>query len=174
MENQERNHRRGDSGKLEQMPNHSTISMPIVPNSTAHAIPETPSTIEAQRLQTVIDMISFLAAEHDLDTMLSKCMSYLVEALDEVENCPLILYDQVDGLLKVSAAQGYDPNLLDGLRLRPGEGICSKVFSQASPDLINLKKLLLPPERTCHRRIARSWRGRPLAYHDPKALSAFP
>jgi len=77
---------------------------------------------EDQRLATLLRVAALLLAEHSLDTGLSKLLSLLVEK-EAADAGILLLYNPSDERLALGVAQGYDLNLLNQLRLIPGEGI---------------------------------------------------
>jgi len=81
---------------------------------------------EDQRLLIIFEVAKILATDQDLETMSTRFLSCLVEALAEAGM--LLLYDPSDERLKLGVAQGYDLNILRSLRLAPGEAMSGKIF----------------------------------------------
>jgi len=81
-----------------------------------------------QRLFTLFEIAKILATQDDLDAILSRCLSYLIEAWEIAETGMLFLYDPSVGQLTVRAAQGYNASPLSQIRVTPGEGMSGKAF----------------------------------------------
>jgi signal transduction histidine kinase len=90
---------------------------------------------EEQRLLTIFEIAKILATEHDLDTMLPKFLSCLIETLDAAQTGVLLLHDPSDGRLAVRAAQGYDFTALSQLRIAPGEAMSGWAFQSGQVEL---------------------------------------
>lgn len=88
-----------------------------------------------RKLSAAFEIAKILATEHDLETMLPKVLSCLIETLDAVEAGILLLYDPSDGQLTVRAAQGYELTALEQIRLAPAESPCGKVFQMGQAEL---------------------------------------
>ena len=96
---------------------------------------EAPMAEQDQRLSAIFEVAKTLATQQDLETMLSKFLSCLVETLETAEAGALLLYDPSDGQLTVRAAQGYDLASLRQIRLAPGEATCGKTFQTGQAEL---------------------------------------
>ncbi len=88
-----------------------------------------------QRLLTIFEIAKIPATERDLEAMLPKFLSCLIETLDAAEAGILLLHDPSDGRLTVRAAQGYDLTTLRQIRLAPGESMSGKVFQTGQAEL---------------------------------------
>lgn len=49
----------------------------------------------------------------------------------------LMMYDEQNGILKIVAARGFDSEIVEKTRLKPGERLAGKVFVEGSPLIIN-------------------------------------
>jgi len=104
------------------MSDQSAISKNLDRALAGHATPaETPTADKDQRLSTIFEMAKILATQQDLETMLSKLLSCLVET--------------VKAQLTVRAAQGYDLTSVRQIRLAPGEATCGKTFQTGQAEL---------------------------------------
>ena len=101
-----------------------------------HATPaETQTADKDQRLSTIFEIAKILATQQDLETMLSKLLSCLIETLEAAEAGALLLYDPSDRRLTVRTARGYDLTSLRQIRLAPGEATCGKTFQTGQAEL---------------------------------------
>lgn len=116
----------------------------------------TPAGVQDPRVLAAIEIATILAAEYDLDTMLSKFLSCLTETLEAAEYGILFLFNPDDGYLEVGAAQRYEPDHLRRIRLSPGEGTCGKAFLSGQAELFPTKESIaaarenLSPENRAH------------------------
>lgn len=97
--------------------------------------PHAPPVESDHRLDTMFEIARILAAEHDLDLMVERLLSCLIETLNAADAGMLMLYVPAEGVLTVKAAQGYDLETLRELRLAPSESITGKAFSTGQADL---------------------------------------
>ena len=104
-----------------------------------------------QRLSTIFEIAKSLATQQDLETMLSKLLSCLVETLEVVEAGVMMLYDPSDERLTMRAAHGYDLNILKQLRLSPGEATCGKTFLTGETQLYPTPKSVVAARRNLTR-----------------------
>ena len=88
---------------------------------------------EDPRLSVLFAIAGVFATQQDLDTMLQRSLSGLVETLAGVEAAVFLLYDPEDGRLAVRAAHGYDLSRLQEVRLAVGEATCGKTFETGKP-----------------------------------------
>jgi len=87
------------------------------------------------KLSTIIEIATVLATQQELEIMLSKLLSCLVDTLERADAGVLMLYDPSDDRLAVRAAQGYNLAHLRQIRLAPGEATCGKTFQTGEAQL---------------------------------------
>jgi signal transduction histidine kinase len=101
--------------------------VPSAPASRAsHAAARTG--IEDQRLLVIFEIAKILATQHDLEAMLSRFLSCLIESLEAAETGILLLLEPDSGQLVVRDAQGYRFDTLRLIRLGPGEGMSGRAL----------------------------------------------
>jgi signal transduction histidine kinase len=102
-----------------------------------NAVSDAPGSAGAQdpRLLAAIEIAAILAADYDLETMLSRFLSCLTETWEAAEYGILYLYNPENDTLEAGAAQRYHPSYLRQMRLAPGEGTCGKAFMFGEPEL---------------------------------------
>ena len=88
-----------------------------------------------QRLSPIFEIARILATEQDLEAMLPKFLSGLIETLGAVDTGILLLHDPSDGQLTVKGAQGYDFATLSQIRLAPGEAMSGRAFQTGQAGL---------------------------------------
>jgi len=81
-----------------------------------------------RRLQAALEIARAVATEQDLDGMLARFLSCLVDVWGQVERGIFLLYDPSDGRLVARAAQGYHLSPLSQIRVEPGEGMSGRAF----------------------------------------------
>jgi signal transduction histidine kinase len=108
-------------------------------------------TDQDQRLSTIFEIAKSLATQQDLETMLSKFLSCLVETLEVVEAGVMMLYDPSDERLTMRATHGYDLSILNRLRLTPGEATCGKTFQTGEAQLYPTPKSVVEARRNLTR-----------------------
>ncbi|TEU18490.1 MAG: GAF domain-containing sensor histidine kinase [Anaerolineales bacterium] len=96
---------------------------------------ETQAADKDQRLSTIFEMAKILATQQDLETMLSKLLSCLIDTLEAAEAGALLLHDPSDERLTVRAARGYDLTSVRQIHLAPGEATCGKTFQTGQAEL---------------------------------------
>ncbi len=82
----------------------------------------------AQRLRTLFQIASALARESTVEQMLPAFLSGLIETLPAADAGTILLYDPAEDLLLVKSAYGLDLEMMQRLRLSPGEGMSGEVF----------------------------------------------
>ncbi len=92
-------------------------------------LPGAPGGGSDQRLQTMFEIARILATEHDPEVTAPRLLAVLIDHLRAADAGMFVLYDAVEGTLLVKAAQGYDLDILQHLRLAPGESITGRAFS---------------------------------------------
>jgi len=88
---------------------------------------------EDPRLSVLFAIARVFATQQDLDAMLERSLSSLVETLEAVEAAVFLLYDPDDASLAVRAAHGYDLSRLKPVRLAVGEATCGETFETGRP-----------------------------------------
>lgn len=88
-----------------------------------------------QRLSAVFEIAKILATEQDLETMLQKFLSHLIDTLEAAETGILQICDPADGQPSVKSAQGYDLDALREIRLDPGEAMVGAVIQTGQTEL---------------------------------------
>ena len=104
---------------------------------------EAPMADKDQKLLAIFEVAKILATEQDLDIMLQKFLSRLVETLEAVEAGVLLLYDPSDERLAVRSAQGYDLTCIKQARLAAGEATCGKAFETGQTQLYPNPKVIV-------------------------------
>jgi signal transduction histidine kinase len=89
---------------------------------TSHR-PTVYSAIREQRLSAMFEIATILAMQHDLEAMLSRFLSCLIDTLEAAETGILLLYDAAGDRLTVRDAQGYDLSILSQIQVSPGEAM---------------------------------------------------
>jgi len=110
------------------------------------------------RLSVLFAIAGVFATEQNLDAMLQRCLTSLVETLEAVEASILLLYDPEDGRLTIRAAHGYDFERLKGVRLAVGEATCGKTFETGKPQFYPTPKALAESRRSLTREHAAAFR----------------
>ena len=107
------------------------------PKHDLTTVPDLPARagIQDPRLLAAIEIATILAAEYDLDTMLSRFLSCLTDTWEAAEYGVLFLYNPDNDCLEAGAAQRYISDYLRRIHLAPGEGTCGKVFLSGKPEL---------------------------------------
>ncbi len=117
-------------------------------NRTTHTTwAEAPMADKDQKLSAIFEVAKILATEQDLDTMLQKFLSCLIETLEAAEAGILLLYGPSDERLAVRAAQGYDLTRIRQARLAPGEATCGKAFETGQAQLYSNPKVIVAAQR---------------------------
>ena len=98
-----------------------------------------------QQLPAVFEVAEILVTEQDLEAMLPRFLSYLIATLDAADTGALLLYDEPDGQLVVSAAQGYDFAALSKIHIAPGEATSGKAFQTGEIGLYTTCPRQKPP-----------------------------
>jgi signal transduction histidine kinase len=88
-----------------------------------------------QRLSPIFEIAKILATEPDLEAMLPRFLSGLIETLEAADTGILLLHDPSDGQLTVKGAQGYDFATLSQIRLAPGEAMSGRAFQTGKAGL---------------------------------------
>jgi signal transduction histidine kinase len=118
------------------MSNQPVLSKNLDLALVSHATSAEASTADKdQRLTTIFRMAKILATEHDLEIMLQRFLSCLIETLEAAEAGILLLHDPSDDWLTVKASPGYDLTTLEQIRLAPGESLYGKAFQTGQAEL---------------------------------------
>ena len=104
--------------------------------TAGHAAPAEVQTADGdQRLSTIFEVAKILATELDLEAMLPRFLSCLIETFEVVDTGILLLHDPSNGQLTVKGAQGYDFATLSQIRLAPGEAMSGRAFQTGQAGL---------------------------------------
>ncbi len=76
----------------------------------------------------MFEVAKILAIQHDLEAMLSRFLSCLIDTLEAAETGILLLYDLANDWLTVRDAQGYDLEILSQIRVAPGEAMSGRAL----------------------------------------------
>ena len=87
------------------------------------------------RMSDTFEIAKILVTEHDLEAMLPKFLSCLIDGLESADAGSVWLHDPLDDCLTVKGAQGYDLAALKQIRLAPGESMAGKVFQSGQAEL---------------------------------------
>jgi signal transduction histidine kinase len=88
-----------------------------------------------QGLAPIFEIAKILATEQDLEAMLPKFLSSLIETVEAADTGILLLHDPADGQLTVKGAQGYDFGTLSQIRLAPGEAMSGRALQTGQAEL---------------------------------------
>jgi GAF domain-containing protein len=88
-----------------------------------------------QKMSIIFEMARFLASQHDLETMFSEFLSWLVLNFGPADAGVLLLCDSSCERLVVEAAQGYDLDALRRIHLSPGEATSGRAFQNGRVEL---------------------------------------
>ena len=86
-------------------------------------------------LTILYEISQVIASQHDLTTMLSRCLSCLVERCPSVDAGFFLLYDADSLVLRVTATHGYDLTAFEHIVINPGESISGQTFEAGSTKL---------------------------------------
>lgn len=78
---------------------------------------------QSQMVSAIFEIARILATEQNLDNILEKFLSCLIETLEAAETGILQIYNPSDGRLNVRSAQGYDFDAMKQISLAPGEAM---------------------------------------------------
>ncbi|MFO7741293.1 MAG: ATP-binding protein [Anaerolineae bacterium] len=145
------------------------------PNSVNQVESATTSALtEDPRLSVLFELAGIFATEQDLDTMLARSLTSLVETLDAAQAGVLLLYDPVDERLTVRAAHGYDLASLQNIRLAIGEATCGKTFQTGRPQLYRTPRSLAESRRSLTPDNARAFRQAIIGDRWPQSAVCMP
>mgnify|MGYP001163035368 CR=1 FL=1 len=114
----------------------------------AERMPGATAPCQDPRLSVLFAIAGVFATEQDLDAMLQRSLTSLVETLEAVEAGVLLLYDPEDDRLAVRAAHGYNLTRLKEVRLVIGEAMCGKTFETGEPHFYPTPKILAESHRS--------------------------
>jgi signal transduction histidine kinase len=83
----------------------------------------------------MFEIARILATQHELEAMLSRFLSCLVDTLAAAETGILLLHDPANDWLVVRDAQGYNFDILSQIRLAPGEAMSGKALQTGQAGL---------------------------------------
>jgi PAS domain S-box-containing protein len=92
---------------------------------------ETPAAV--QKLVALSSMAAALSQTRELGPLLDEILDTVMR-LFGTDFAHIMLYEPEEGVLRVRAARGMPPELIQGIdRMRPGEGVAGYVFATATP-----------------------------------------
>jgi signal transduction histidine kinase len=109
-----------------------------------------------QKLSIIFEVARLLVTERDLETMLPRFLSSLVERFEAADAGVLRLYDPDKNQLVMKAAHGYQLDILKQIPLSPGETTSGQAFQAgearlySTPESIAAARASMTPE---HKRI---------------------
>jgi len=95
---------------------------------------DSPEQLE-QRLNTLFHIARILAQESDLEEMLPSFLSALIETIPAADAGVILLYEPSEEQLIPRSSLGLPLDVLEGLRLLPGEAMSGKVFACGRAEL---------------------------------------
>jgi signal transduction histidine kinase len=105
-----------------------------------------------QKLSVIFELARLLVTERDLDIMLPRFLSSLIEIFEAADAGVIRLYEPDDDRLTVKAAQGYNLDALNEIPLSPGETTSGQAFQAGqvklfpTPDSIVAARASMTPE----------------------------
>ncbi|TMQ68902.1 MAG: GAF domain-containing protein [Candidatus Eisenbacteria bacterium] len=89
------------------------------------------------------EVFQVLAQEHDPDDFPRTVVQWFCEHF-ELGRCSLMLLEGGDETLKIAAQQGIDPDVVDGIRVRVGQGVAGWVAHHKRPLFVRGKEEQAP------------------------------
>lgn len=83
--------------------------------------------MKIERLTSLYESVAILNSSLRLEEVLDKTIRIAREILN-LDNCAILLFDSRENFLKISRAVGYDENIVNTFRVKPGVGISGWVF----------------------------------------------
>lgn len=103
--------------------------------SSEHQAAQVEALTKDQKLSIIFEMARLLATQRDLETMLPRFLTCLIETFEAADAGALLLCDPSGERLVVEAAQGYDLDALRQIQLLPGEATSGKAFQTGQVEL---------------------------------------
>ena len=94
-----------------------------------------PTADQDDKLAAIFEIAKTLVTEHNLETMLQKFLSRLIETLEAAETGVLLVHHPSNEELAVMAAEGYDLAALKQIHLASGEAVCGVAFETGQAEL---------------------------------------
>lgn len=136
--------------------------------------PEATEACEEPRLSVLFAIAGVFATQQDLDAMLQRSLTSLVETLEAAQTGVLLLHDPKDDRLAVKAAHGYDLARLREVRLAIGEATCGKTFETGEPQFYPTPKALARSHRSLTREHAKAFREAMTSDQWPRSAVCVP
>ncbi|MGC8927487.1 MAG: HD domain-containing phosphohydrolase [Myxococcota bacterium] len=83
--------------------------------------------MKLERLASLYESVAILNSSLKLEEVLNRTISIAREVLN-LDNCAVLLFDSKEGVLRISRAIGYDENIINTFKVKPGVGISGWVF----------------------------------------------
>jgi K+-sensing histidine kinase KdpD len=94
----------------------------------------------ARESHALTEIAKTITSPLQLSELLDAVMKTIIQVVEQADIGAIMLWDQSTGLLRSAASAGYDPEILKGVGLRPGESITGKVFEDSQVYLLNTSK----------------------------------
>ncbi|MBC7264607.1 MAG: GAF domain-containing protein [Chloroflexi bacterium] len=118
------------------MSNQDAASKGLDPATASGSISLKAQAVDKDRMLSIVfEIAKTLATEQDLEAIVTRVLSSIIEIAGVADAGIVLLYDSSDGWLKVEAAQGYDLSILKQVRLASGESMIGKVFQTGQAEL---------------------------------------
>ncbi len=88
------------------------------------------------KLTSLYESVAILNSSLRIEEVLDRTIGIARNILN-FDNCAVLLYDERDGLLKISRSIGYDENVVNTFRVKPGVGISGWVFEHKDGVIIS-------------------------------------
>ena len=129
---------------------------------------------EDPRLSALFETARILGTEQDLDRMLGRFLTCLVETLEAAEAGIVFLHEPVDDRLEVRAAYGHDLTELKPLSLAPGEAMCGRTFQTGKRQLYRSTRAIAESRRNLTPENLAVLRSATVSIRDPQSAVCMP
>ena len=89
-----------------------------------------------KKLTSLYESVAILNSSLRLEEVLNRTIQIAHQILN-LDNCAILLFDERDGVLKISRQVGYDENIVDTFKVKPGVGISGWVFEHREGVIIS-------------------------------------
>lgn len=87
-------------------------------------------TLSYRQLQSLIHVSNVLNSSLDVDTIIDSIMQVTIPVIDAADGGVLFLYDPEQDYLIAKSTHGFDPIILEQVRLKPGESMTGMTFAK--------------------------------------------
>lgn len=85
-------------------------------------------TLSHRQLQSLIHVSNVLNSSLDIDTIIDSIMQVTISVIDAADGGVLFLYDSEQDFLIAKSTHGFDPMIVEKVRLKPGESMTGLTF----------------------------------------------